>query len=499
MNGGKRFLAMMVGLGLSGCLYGYVDDAVTGSAIQGVTVTVVKGTCSGSGCTSPNIQVTDTSGLFVFDAYGDQNGETEVQYITPASGEEAVQLSFSKGGYKTVTVFHRPKYEQVEYGGKSYYTSNVPVVYLCALFANDADGDGVCDAAEGQFGTNPNDSDTDGDNLSDLAELYGWGGVDLQYWGASPKKKDLFIEADYYANRMPTANGLQRVVDAFAAAPVSNPDGTTGIALHVDLNQQIAAADADADLSLNVSWAEFDVIKNKYFASRRAPFFHYMLFANTHSGGTSSGKSRGIPAHDFVVTLGGWPVPGGTELQQAGTLMHEFGHNLGLRHGGNEDAPNYKANYFSLMNYAYQVNGLRVNGVTEVLDYSRLKVGSISEAAASELNAFSAIAPTTEVDLAKYGVRVNEVWKTGTASSNLDFNGNGLINAGTIANDLDNDGDTSDTLNASQNDWDNTLMDGAGTIGDPNLGISLGMKRLAPFLVMPENTASCLTPAQAAR
>src|SRR5262249_16628210 len=148
----------------------------------------------------------------------------------------------------------------------------------------------------------------------------------------------------------------------------------------------------------------------------------------------------------------------------------------------NEDAPNYKANYFSLMNYAYQVNGLRVNGVTEVLDYSRLKVGSISEAAVSEGSAFSAIAPTTEADLAKYGLRVNEVWRTGDARSSLDFNGNGVINAGTIVNDLDFDGDTADVLNASQNDWDHILFDGAGSIGDPNLGVSMGLKRAQPFL-----------------
>jgi hypothetical protein len=42
---------------------------------------------------------------------------------------------------------------------------------------------------------------------------------------------------------------------------------------------------------------------------------------------------------------------------QASTLMHEFGHNLGLRHGGNEDV-NYKPNHYSVMNYMYQFAGL---------------------------------------------------------------------------------------------------------------------------------------------
>jgi predicted Zn-dependent protease len=43
--------------------------------------------------------------------------------------------------------------------------------------------------------------------------------------------------------------------------------------------------------------------------------------------------------------------------QQAGTLMHEFGHNLGLRHGGNENT-NRKPNYISIMSYNYHKTSL---------------------------------------------------------------------------------------------------------------------------------------------
>ena len=37
--------------------------------------------------------------------------------------------------------------------------------------------------------------------------------------------------------------------------------------------------------------------------------------------------------------------------------MHELGHNLGLRHGG-DDLPNFKPNYLSVMNYSFQLTGL---------------------------------------------------------------------------------------------------------------------------------------------
>lgn len=483
-------VASVAAVGLNGCVYGYVNDASTGSAIEGVTITVASGTCSGSGCSSPNVQQTDTSGLFVFDAYGNHNGEDDVQLIMPAAGEEAIKLVYSRAGYRPVNVYHKPKYETVTQDGQEYQVSNVQTVYLCGLFATDSDSDGICDAAENRYGTNPLSSDTDGDSISDFAELYGSGGVDLRYYGANPKKKDVFVELDYYPGLQPMQAALDRVTAAFAAAPVSNPDGSTGINLHLVLSQQIAAADADMDL--NPAWADFDIIKAKYFPARRAPFFHYALIANQFDASGYSGLSRGIPGHDFMVTMGNWSTPGGTEQQQAGTLMHELGHNIGLQHGGNEGM-NYKANYLSLMSYSYQLRGLTVDGTNGVLDYSRVRLASINESSVSEVNAFSPIAPTTESDLSHYGVRIGTVLRTGNASANLDFNGSGAIQAGTIVQDLNNDGDTSDTLNASQNDWTALVYHGASTIGDANLGSTNSLIAPQTFLVRPENTERCIT------
>ncbi|NPD26137.1 hypothetical protein HPP06_22215 [Corallococcus exiguus] len=360
----------------------------------------------------------------------------------------------------------------------------------CLASDVDTDGDGVCDKVEAQYGTNPQSTDTDGDRLSDYAELFGSGGVDLPTLGANARRKDIFIEADYYANRKPTQGALNRVITAFANAPVSNPDGSTGITLHLALDQQIAAADADTDL--NPVWTDFDKIKAKYFAAARAPFFHYMLFANTYSGGTSSGISRGIPAHDFVVTLGGWSTPGGTELQQAGTIMHELGHNIGLRHGGTDNA-NYKPNYLSIMNYEYQVYGFTISGAANVFDYSRVRVASFSEATINEVAAFTPVAPTTETDLAKIGgLRMVNVQVAGTASANLDMNANGTIQTATYARDLNRDGSTATVFPASQNDWSVLMFDGGGTIGDSALGTSRTLDR-EPFLVVPERVEPCLT------
>ncbi|SMF66076.1 hypothetical protein SAMN02745866_04247 [Alteromonadaceae bacterium Bs31] len=463
---------------LQGCTYGYVHDASNGSAISAATVRVVKGSCSGAGCGSPNTEQTSTSGLYVFDAYGDVNGAANVKLIYPASGEEAIELLISKPGFRSRTLFHRPKYEQVESGDKTYYIAQAPKVFLCSWSSVDSDGDSICDAAEARYGTNPYSSDTDGDRISDAAELFGINGVDLRYFGenaANPRRKDVFMEIDYYPGLKPDQAAIDTVIEAFANAPVSNHDGSMGISLNVDLNQQISASDADSDL--NPVWTDFDLIKNKYFSSRRNALFHYALFANQFNSGGWSGISRGIPGHDFIVSLGTWSTPGGTLLQQTGTLMHEFGHNLGLMHGGNQNR-NYKPNYLSVMSYSYQMRGLRIGGVDGNIDYSRLKIASVNESNLNEFTAFSPIAPTTSTQLSQYGVRDRTSWLNGNANTNLDFDKDGTLEA-SVSADLDGNGSSSDIFSASQNDWDNLVFHGGGTIGDSMLGATAGLKFLS--------------------
>jgi hypothetical protein len=64
--------------------------------------------------------------------------------------------------------------------------------------------------------------------------------------------------------------------------------------------------------------------------------------------------------------------------QQAGTLMHELGHTLGLRHGGDVE-DNDKPNYLSVMSYAFQQ--CRVPTSPGLLpgecDYSRVVAGNL--------------------------------------------------------------------------------------------------------------------------
>ena len=83
--------------------------------------------------------------------------------------------------------------------------------------------------------------------------------------------------------------------------------------------------------------------------------FHYALFAhdrNQHIG--VSGYSE-FPGNDVMITLGSWDGSVGSPDTQAGTLLHEIGHNLGIDHGG-EDEVNCKPNYISVMSFTRQTS-----------------------------------------------------------------------------------------------------------------------------------------------
>ena len=254
--------------------------------------------------------------------------------------------------------------------------------------------------------------DSDQDRLPDQWEKEGvtvdGEFIDLPRMGANPLHKDIFIHADWMARDSnppraifkPAPRAIKIVTDAFDVAPIGNPDGTTGVILHVDLGSDSImnpitdapwgglskAREVPFQASLGFfeandeyNWGGVDTVKMMNFdPAARSRIFHYALFCNTYGGSDSSGIARGIPGADFLVTLGTFPRSGGTEMQQAGTFMHELGHNLGLRHGGSDDI-NRKPNYLSIMNYAFQFTGVFLSDDEQSFNYSAAELLSLDE------------------------------------------------------------------------------------------------------------------------
>jgi hypothetical protein len=319
--------------------------------------------------------------------------------------------------------------------------------------------------------------DKDGDGLPDIWETTGYTHngvfVNLPAMGANQNHKDIFVEIDYMVGRQPMAAAITSVINAFAAVPnaqfaIPNPDGLNGITLHVNVDDSITFVnDLGATVGGSYDWSAFEALKTANFQAQLAPSHHYGIWANQYGGGTSSGISRGIPSNDFIVSLGAFTPVGGTQAQQAGTFMHEFGHNMGLGHGGplNLAVPagqvnvNYKPNYLSIMNYAFQMSGLLKGGLFGTLDYSRMTLPSLNEASLNEnVGLNSALANT-------YGT----VWYCGNAKQTgnvsngpLDWNCSTTITAG-VSTDLNRTSGATTTLQ-SFNDWGNMNFTG-GSVG----------------------------------
>ena len=269
-----------------------------------------------------------------------------------------------------------------------------------AILPADSDGDGLLDDWE-MLGVPYTDAfghsqryilDDDGDGSSD----------------ADPNHKDLFLEVDAMAGFAPPS--LDDVVAAFANAPVPNPDLVNGVKLHLLVDELDVPHVA---MWPNPSEATFNAVKltdvsgtslNGYFGTEaernhseaegireaKLKVYRYALIID-QAAADVLGRAHDIWANDFFVAKGEFTV--GTSPQDLcascdidtwfrTTFMHEFGHCLGLQHGGNDEV-HYKPNYVSIMNYLYKLP-LNLGHQAWKLDYSRGGMNPLAEIAIDE-------------------------------------------------------------------------------------------------------------------
>jgi hypothetical protein len=228
--------------------------------------------------------------------------------------------------------------------------------------------------------------------------------------------------------------------------------------------------------------------------------WHYAIFAHRYENPDTNGNlipsgSSGLgerPGDDFIVTLGAFTDSTGNEFQQASTLAHEFGHNLGLTHCGGQNCDSVGNNspvLASIMSYNYQLEGLRTGLLCNELihetegwlfkeiDYSRGRMASLQEAALDEA--------------------------LGTSWVPVDWDCSGSV-AGVVSQDLssdgttwcDNDGDLN--LIGDYNEWD-MIVDVTKNAKSSEL---VGMPESEPCMTFEDfkkmqNKANCPSPTTA--
>jgi hypothetical protein len=332
---------------------------------------------------------------------------------------------------------------------------------------------GVADA----FVTRMELSDTDGDGLPDLWELFGFATasgefVDLPAMGADPDRKDIFVEIDYMTGQKPTQDALEYVVAAFAEQDIT---------LHWMLDDEIPFTEVLGEQTPQGSYAwsgttsgvvYFQDLKDAHFTASLAPVARYCIFARKIGFGdqTASGIARpGSPGEfsgsDFIVSLGGVGVGGvGSVAQQAGTFMHELGHTLGLQHGGGDDVDR-KPNYLSVMNYHFQLQGLVCAGSEPCFDFSRVALPDLDENSLLEADGIGSDDPGLGTKMGK-GVTARVI---NDASGAIDWDNDGTTDTVAYALDLNGDGAPAPPLAAGSvfhgfNDWEAIIFKG-GAIG----------------------------------
>lgn len=391
------------------------------------------------------------------------------------SGNSVAALAFSATGYGQSIVRAHPGIattdsntasdwtttEWATPGGRNDVAAGIP----------DADNDGIPDSAEMQGGT--------------------YAGLDLYSMGARTGQRDIFIEVDHMDSTdpgvIPRKESLQKVVEAFAAQ---------GISVHFDAGTQFNGSFSTADFNLGqgsntVPYEKCVALetstctantsdrrsiwdwKNDSSDVRRRGVFHYLLFGNSQQANGSSGSSgrAELPGNDLIVTMGGWGfgTSVGTELNvlinmQASTIMHELGHNLGLFHGGYENT-NYKPNYWSVMNYLYQLNGLDANPAGSSA-YLRWRKEAASDVALCALPNSPCDATSQFIMSYSNGssqslnensiLESNNIGRGSANQAYADWNTNSLLDTNAYTGDLN--GDNSLTQLRDHNDWGNLLL-----------------------------------------
>jgi hypothetical protein len=210
----------------------------------------------------------------------------------------------------------------------------------------DTDDDGLSDPREVELGTDPGDDDTDGDGLPDPVEV----DPPAALSEADPLRMDVFVELDYMGEVPFPEEELDRVVEAYAEAPVENPDGSTGVDLHVVVDDQVPSRPkTDLYRRPDNGVEDFPTLRNRHFDNAGMGYHYAMAVIDVRSQG-SDDLGGVAPNANTTFLLNNYDDP----RRAVGVFTHELGHSIGLvpqAFGGIDSYEVPFEDYPSAMNY----------------------------------------------------------------------------------------------------------------------------------------------------
>jgi hypothetical protein len=320
------------------------------------------------------------------------------------------------------------------------------------------------------------DLDSDGDNLLDTWETAGYDAdgdgvidVDLPALGAHPLRPDILVEVDIMnglANApiasAPGNPGTFELAQAmFANAPILNPPGQEGINLILDTSGTVPfnqTLEFGSIITGPAGTTDFFTLKaNNFDNAARDRIYHYAIWANMMVGGYSGvsdvdfgGSESG---DDFLVSFDDFACCQSLR-SQVETFVHELGHNLGQRHGGDTHS-SLKPNYWSAMSYTWQLRSGRTNATRR----GRTTCSPVywADAAAAEVNGAAPAAPNAITDYS-HGMGPTLIENdnsldepTGVCGSAVYWNGDLDATDVNLSLDADDNGSAGDTLDDFSN------------------------------------------------
>jgi hypothetical protein len=193
----------------------------------------------------------------------------------------------------------------------------------------DTDGDGLSDDRERRLGTDPTRPDTDGDRLPDGWEVDGRTPEGAALPDADPTRKDLYVQVGYGDRVDPlTADEKRRFERTWATMPILNPDGSTGVTVHLD-DTAPRGGPYDRRVTLRGERTREELLAGFYTEASLGPrrcVYHLAVLGAVRDGPTAGYGDA--PGHLVLIDGTVGPRPDGELSPRIHYLTHELLHNV---------------------------------------------------------------------------------------------------------------------------------------------------------------------------